>query len=513
MRWRASIFLRGNEMARRNIIVVLLVVVAVAAAGAFLFRMPGDRVLERRASITLRLSSFNLGLDPANILDTESRRIIDMLHARLLTADEADQLSPEIADTWKWDDPLTLRVILRPGLAFSNGAPVRAQDAAWSLCRNIQPTAPFRWLFGNIVSEADGTTGAIRCTGLVAVDEHTLLIHITHSPDRLLRALSSSMGAVIPEGAKPGEYSAVPGIGPYRIERIEANTRVELVANRGGPIEAGAKRIVFRYVPDDAAAASQFDAGELDVLEVGNPRLLAMVNRAMSNEGARVKWTDAHQIRFVIVNMDRLMEKFHWRENEVRGFANLLASAVDQRRLAATYGELGKPLSTAYFPARTKAAPRRAAVAPPGISKGELFLITENDAYSDLVGATIPSSLGDLIITRQGLDKGLLVDRLIKRDYDLACITLEALVDDPVYWMSFFRPGSPFSVFGRPLATLANKEPGDFDPVRLTEIIDTEGNWIPLFQERRAYFFRPGVEGERFLPTGLIDYRRLRRSE
>lgn len=500
-------------MTRRSIVGILSALVAIsAAASLFYFRAPDDQNPNRQSRIALRLASFNLSLDPANILDTESRRVIDMTHAKLIDVDASGRFSPEIAEAWTWDDPHSLRVTLRPGLVFSNGAPIRAQDAAWSLCRNLQPSAPFRWLFDNIVSEPDGDD-AVRCTGLMATDERTLRISIKHSPDRLIRALSSSMGAVIPEGSQPGKYSSLPGAGPYQLGKIDANSQVELVAKQGGPIDAGVERVVFRQVVDDAAAVAQFAKGELDVLEVGNPRLLAMVKSANTDLKFRTTWTDVHQIRFVIVNRDRLKQKFGWADDRVMAFMGRLASSIDQTRLVLAYGELGKPLSTAYFPARGSVAPRQTTGERLDAARGELFLIAENDAYSDLIASLVPTSIDGIVITRQGLDKGLLIDRLIKKDYDLACISLEALVDDSVYWMSFFRPGSAFTIFGSPLALLENKEPADFDPVDLAAIIDREGNWLPLFQERRAYLFSPGVEGERLLPTGLIDYSRLRRTK
>ncbi|MEW8279822.1 MAG: ABC transporter substrate-binding protein [Candidatus Thiodiazotropha sp.] len=462
------------------------------------------------STLRFRLESFSLSLDPANILDTQSRRVIDMLHSRLINEDVNGQVTGELAQEWEWLNPLTLEVALRPGMTFSNGKSVRAADVAWSLCRHVQPTAVFLWLFDNIEhSNIDDKTAD--CTGLRVIDEVTLQIHLTHSPERLMHALASSMGAVVPEKSEPGEYANLPGAGPYKIARIESNAVVELTAHKGGPIQPSAKRAEFRHIPDDATAAAQFAAGELDALEIANPRLLQMVGRIKSKVGVRSFSENTHQVRLLIVNIDRLRGERNWTSEEIDTFIHDLHSVARSDELSNLYGELGKPVSSDYFPARDNLATQSNAISSPlkGVERQALQIISENDAYSEQIAATLPKQLGAIELDYIGLDKSLLIDRLVKKNYDIASITLEALVADPVYWASFFKPGSPFTLFGTALPELADIEPNRDNILTFAKIIDDSGNWVVLFQERRMYLFNVDVVGERLLPTGLLDFSRM----
>lgn len=489
-----------------------IIALAVVAAVAWIALRSNQDSAARDATLRLRLESFSLGLDPANILDTQSRRIIDMLHARLISENERGEFSTEIAERWDWTDPKTLRLTLRMGLRFSDERPVRAQDAAWSLCRHLQPGAVFQWLFANIEHKPRDEK-AVECTGLQANDDRTLTIRVSHSPARLMHALASSMGAVVPEGNRPGEYGNVVGAGPYHVDRIESNAAVYLVQHQGGPIKPGVARAAFRYIPDDVAAAAQFAAGDLDVLEVGNPRLWEMTAKTRSKAETRNRTVDTHQVRLLIFNLERLQQTLKWSEQEVRGLMAMFREASRKPDFPKLYGDLGRPTRSAYFPARhlkEAAQPNTGVPASlAGKGTGKVQIILENDPYSEQIVAALPRRVGSIEVGYIGLDKSLLIERLIKREYDIASIGLEALVADPVYWTAFFKPGSTFNIFGRAIPQLQGVEAGDDNVPMIARLVDEQGNWIVLFQERRQYLFAPTVTGERILPTGLIDFSRI----
>ena len=489
-----------------------IIALAVVAAVAWTALRSDQDGTARDATLRLRLESFSLGLDPANILDTQSRRIIDMLHARLIAENERGEFSAEIAERWEWIDPKGLRLTLRTGLTFSDGRPVRAQDAAWSLCRHLQPGAVFQWLFANI-EHRPRDEKAVECTGLQANDDRALTIRVLHSPARLMHALASSMGAVVPEGSRPGEYGSVVGAGPYGVDRIESNAAVYLVQHQGGPIKPGVARVAFRYIPDDAAAAAQFAAGDLDVLEIGNPRLWEMTAKTRAKAETRSQTVDTHQVRLLIFNLERLQQALTWSEQEARGLMAAFREASRKPDFSKVYGDLGRPASSAYFPARRleEVAKLNAGVPPTAVGKGtnKVQIILENDPYSEQIVAALPRRVGSIEIGYIGLDKSLLIERLIKREYDIASIGLEALVADPVYWTAFFKPGSTFNLFGRAIPQLQDVEASNDNVAMIGRLVDEQGNWIVLFQERRQYLFASRVTGERILPTGLIDFSRI----
>jgi hypothetical protein len=457
--------------------------------------------------LNFRLESFNVGLDPAFLSDTQSRRLVDMLHAKLLTMDEKGNVAGEIADQWTWTNDTTLRVRLRSGLTFSNKSAVTSSDVVYSLCRLLQPGAPYGWLFSNIRHTAGATGQAAQCGGLKALDPLNLEIEVTSDPARLVPALATSAAAIIPANAVPGEYKSVPGAGPYEIDEIVANARVVLKARSGGALAPKSKRAVFQLVQDDAAAATLFKAGKLDAIEIGNPILRGLL---VSDRGAlavpgRLVETDAHQVRLLIVNNAGIAKSLGVDESQAGQFARGFTETVDVNAIAGKFPSLAIPMQTSYFPARAYAKrPKLGEVAP--VLQGRIQVISENDPYSDAIASLLPSRIGGVEISKVGLEKSVLISRLLSKDYDIASITLEAVMNHPAYWLAFFQPGAPFTVFGKGLEGLQVDKADEAINRVNAEIIDTKGNWLGLFQERRLMALQPKVTGETFLQTGLVNF-------
>lgn len=489
----------------RPVLICLVAVVALfVAISAIRSTVSGD---ER--TLTYRIESFNIGLDPAAITDTQSRRIVDMLHAGLLSLDPDGEVSGELAEHWEWTNSDTLRLTLRTGMTFSNGTTVTAEDAAWSLCRLLQPTAPYNWLFSNVKHIEEN--GAVRCSGISVVDPMTLEIAVNADPDRLIPALASSSAAVIPRGSQPGEYGAMPGAGPFALDRIVLNSRVVLKARAGGPLKPGAPRVVFQLIQDDATAVGLFKAGALDVIEIANPtlyRLLVNSDGTRTFDG-RLYGKDVHQVRLLIFNETKIARELGLDSGDIQAWIQGFRANVDLSTLVATFDPLAVELHTSYFPARNVQISSGGGV--PLDTAGELVIITENDPYSDAIVAQLPQQVGGTSIDYIGIEKSVLVSRLLKHDFDIAAITLEAMIAHPSYWLSFFAPGSPFTVFGKSLDGIDMSRNDDLsDKVENARIIDTKGNWLLLFQERRWYAFQPHVAGESYLATGLINYATIR---
>ena len=179
-------------------------------------------------SIGVAVSALPKTLDPALATQPDELQLLWLVHTPLLTYRRANgrdgaQLVPGLAENLPKvsEDGLTYRLSLRPGLTYSNAAPVRPGDFERAVDRVRALRSPLARLYDEIVTiEANANTGAIAIT--------------LAQPDPsfpYLLALPSS--APVPRGTPRRDLSRrpPPGIGPYRLVRLE--TRVALLRTRG----------------------------------------------------------------------------------------------------------------------------------------------------------------------------------------------------------------------------------------------------------------------------------------
>jgi hypothetical protein len=141
------------------------------------------------------------------------------------------------------------------------------------------------------------------------------------------------------------------------------------------------------------------------------------------------------------------------------------------------------------------------------LPSARLTILTEPDAYSDLIAASLPKSIGEVLIDYKGTDKAVLIDALIKGEFDIASILIEATVHSAEFWRSFFSPGNPFTVFGTPIEGIdAIDLQSDDGLKRVGQMIADKGNWIGVLREKRLQAARPGVSGIIFSPSGQTNF-------
>jgi oligopeptide transport system substrate-binding protein len=89
------------------------------------------------------LAGTPTSLDPAVQGDAGSAAITAQLFESLTAFDADLQLRPALAESWRFDDDARrVTFHLRPGLAFSDGSPLRPSDVVRSWLRLIDPVAP-----------------------------------------------------------------------------------------------------------------------------------------------------------------------------------------------------------------------------------------------------------------------------------------------------------------------------------------------------------------------------------
>ncbi len=145
--------------------------------------------------------SADIVLDPALAADEESSQINALLYDRLVTVDSAGNPQPALAISWVIsEDGLSYTFQLRPGVAFSSGAPLDADAVIANFDRWFDPASPLRgsgsydlWkaTFLGFAGETneDGTSLSV-FDGIEKVNNLTVLIHLNRADFALLEALA-----------------------------------------------------------------------------------------------------------------------------------------------------------------------------------------------------------------------------------------------------------------------------------------------------------------------------------
>ncbi|GAB7539664.1 ABC transporter substrate-binding protein [Burkholderia sp. 3C] len=213
--------------------------------------------------ITMALASEPASLDPLFSRTQNNMQTAENLFERLISQDENLQVRPGLAQSWRNLDPTTWEFHLRPGVRFSDGSPLTADDVAWSLQRARHvPNSPAP--FSGAVAEI---------ARIDVIDALTLRI-VTKTPSP---AFVEQVGLVYiasrhaAAGHASSDYrnpAVAVGTGPYRLVRWIPGDRLVLERN---PYYWG-KRPAFdhatlRFVANDAARLSALMSGSVDLID------------------------------------------------------------------------------------------------------------------------------------------------------------------------------------------------------------------------------------------------------
>lgn len=175
-----------------------------------------------------------------------------------------DGLSPRLALAWEGSaDGLSITFKLRPGVTWHDGKPFTSADVAFSALSVWKPLQNLgRVIFKDLtaVDTPDATTAIFRFA--------------KPTPFQLIRNALPSVTAVVPKHVYEGTDIAnnpanvqLVGTGPFKFAEYKAGQYYRLTKNPSywGKDQPALDEIVFKTLPDRAAAASALEAGEIDL--------------------------------------------------------------------------------------------------------------------------------------------------------------------------------------------------------------------------------------------------------
>lgn len=492
-------------MSKHRVVLVLLLLGGLVGT---LLVVRKYRNQEAPTSINLRLESFALNLDPRKMSDTESRRVATLLHLGLVRVNQDGTVLPGVATEWKQSGSAT-EFRIQPGVTFTDGSPITPTAVKESLCASMQPTALYAWTLASIARETPVDGKSVRCTGIQA-DEARGVVSVVESSTKpwLLEALAGPGGWILKPGGESTKYGDVPGAGPFRITSVTPDSQVVLQARDGGALKARAAKVVFQYISDDAHAATLFHEKKLDLVEVGNPTLARLLR--MESGDAKTVGSDSDRVRVLIFGRKGLAAK-GYSDRQVRALMHAIDQQLDRTKISGATPSLATA-TRVPFPFTIPESTSREALGVDLLPPTRISVITEGDQYSDYIASLIPRQIGPVTLDYKGVDKGLLVDRIVKGDFDIASVAIEGTMRTPEFWISFFQPGSPFTVFGDPLRELDGVGlSSDAERMGALAVVAERGNWLGLIRERRVVAMSRSISGLRFTPSGQASYEEIGR--
>jgi peptide/nickel transport system substrate-binding protein len=203
-----------------------------------------------------------LSLDPLKIADYPEETAIPNLCEPLIRVADDYTLSPGLAQSYTFSDPTTLVLKLRQGVTFSDGAPMTADDVAYSLNRNLDPKVASNYAFTFTKVKA-----------ITATDASTVTVTFTQPAPTFLTTLGTLAGAVVEKKFAEAKGQAfgspdtgVVCTGPFKFTSYDGSTKLVLTRNDSywdTAHKAHAKTFTFVYAVDNSALVNGLSSGQI----------------------------------------------------------------------------------------------------------------------------------------------------------------------------------------------------------------------------------------------------------
>lgn len=265
-----------NDITRALLVVGLLA----AAAPTLAALVPAGTALAEKQELVRNNGSEPSSLDPHKVESDVEFNIISDLFDGLVSVSPAGEIQPRLAAKWDNKDNTVWTFHLRPGVTWSDGTAITAQDIVWSWQRLVSPAtaSPYASYPGNmhIVNAQDIAQGKKTpdTLGVKALDDATLEVTLSQPNAAFLPMLAHPSLVPIDKvlvsrfGEKWTKPEHMVTSGAYKLSRWVVNERI--VAERNPRYWDNAATVINKvtYLPisSEAADVNRYKAGEIDIV-------------------------------------------------------------------------------------------------------------------------------------------------------------------------------------------------------------------------------------------------------
>ncbi|WJV67133.1 ABC transporter substrate-binding protein [Pectobacteriaceae bacterium CE70] len=215
-------------------------------------------------------------LDPQEGFEATGSEISGNLYQRLVMPNPGNpqEVQGELATDWEVsNDSKTFTFHIDPKAMFSDGSPVTAEDAAFSLQRAVKLDKSPAFIINQFGFTKDNVEQHV-----TAPDTHTLVIHLDQpaSESFLLYCLSAPVGSIVQKKAALANQQGndlgnqwlklnSAGSGPFELVSWKASESVILKKNPHFPSKNPIKRIIMKHIVDPSAQLLMLQKGDVDI--------------------------------------------------------------------------------------------------------------------------------------------------------------------------------------------------------------------------------------------------------
>ncbi len=228
---------------------------------------------DAKDQIVIDLVNEPATLDPHVQWNPDSYYVYRNVFDNLVTRDNAGAIAPQIATAWKRLSDTETEFTIRSDVTFHDGAPLTAEDVAFSVKRITDPAfgSPQLGQFNQIVkAEATSPTTVKLTTNGVYPALLAQLVKLSVVPKHVVEKVGKDAFNLKPVGS-----------GPYKFESWQRGVQVTLSRNDAYWGDKGAfKSAVFRAVPDAATRVADLQTGTSDLVVTLNSDLAAEIEKS-----------------------------------------------------------------------------------------------------------------------------------------------------------------------------------------------------------------------------------------
>jgi peptide/nickel transport system substrate-binding protein len=297
--------------------------------------------------ILMNVSNELNSINPYYISGAGDSWMTELIWDRIMRIDGDGLPQPWAAESVTWNDAGTLvTIVMREGMTFHDGMPVRVEDMIFSLeSPKREGAAPmYRPFVEPIVAMAkiDDRTFTIELAQPNAAFETSTLSKMNIIPEHVWAPLLDALQAG--ESAESVLEETRIGSGPFKFERWN-QSEVLLNADKTHFAAPKADRLIMRVLLNVEATLGMLRSGEINFLTdyTGDPELLAQ----MAAEAGNIELVDVVDIGFQFVGFNNRRPPF----NDA-AFRRALSYAIDRRLITgAAWNGFGRPANSHVSPA------------------------------------------------------------------------------------------------------------------------------------------------------------------
>jgi peptide/nickel transport system substrate-binding protein len=455
-------------------------------------------------------------LDPQKQNLTAIWHIIEHIYNGLTRVKPDLSIEPALAEGWEIsEDGTSYMFVLREGVTFHDGTPLKASDV--------------KFTFERLVDPATASPGASELASMKSIevnDERTVVMTLNAPDASLLAALAGGTCVIFSEEfvkANNNDVSQVAmGTGPFKFVEYVPNTRIVLERNEnyweeGLPYLDG---IEMTIASDDTARTAAVVTGTVDFIEYAPLRDIPSLEADSSLNLAGESNTN---IRFIGFNLGK--EPFD--NLKVR---QAIAAVVDREAmLGPTVFGYGTPTEVLFPPDFWAALQQevrppdveraKALMAEAGLADGFSTTITSWSQYSFLSNAAVvlQEQLRQIGIEAELnlVENATMVEQIYDpatRDFDIAVTGESAYVDPNTIVLPYFKTGegNNFMGYSNPevdklieqaiASTDQEERAGIYQEIQ--KILLEDLPWVSLFVANQYEAMKDYVQGYVHIPTG-----------